>query len=427
MSLWSLVGIITVIVVFNDFVNRLGKGIPILELMLLIAGLQWIIGPIIEYNFPTNHYKYYMYVEEPAYMGFVVPAYLAFVVAVILCVRPYRSFSISVSKFRDYKDYGLIIFITGFVFDLISGSLPGSLGFFAFLVGNFKFAGAIILFFSEDKQLKYAFYGALVLLLFRAIQAAMFHDFVLWTVFFYMFWAIKYKPSKTQIYLTILIGVFSLSTLQTIKSAYRSEVWNGYRGNKVELFTSLFVDAVLYNESASAELSGEENNVRLNQGWIISAIMDEIPERTAFQNGTTIQEAITASILPRFLNPDKKEAGGRENFMKFTGLYLSPNASMGISIVGEAYVNFGEFGGILFMGIWGLFLGLSWIFLLKVLKINLLFLAFLPLIFLQVVKAETELVVVLNHLIKASIVVFLFFWVARIALNWNFKTEQSSV
>ena len=96
---------------------------------------------------------------------------------------------------------------------------------------------------------------------------------------------------------------------------------------------------------------------------------------------------------------------------------------MGISIVGEAYGNFNRFGGIIFMGIWGYFLAMYWRFLFKGLQNNVLLLAFLPIVFLQVIKAETELVVVLNHLIKATIVVYLFFWAAKAFLNWNLKDD----
>ena len=96
---------------------------------------------------------------------------------------------------------------------------------------------------------------------------------------------------------------------------------------------------------------------------------------------------------------------------------------MGISILGEAYGNFNRFGGIIFMGIWGYFLAMYWRFLFKGLHNNVLLLAFLPIVFLQVIKAETELVVVLNHLIKATIVVYLFFWAAKALLNWNFKDD----
>lgn len=426
MEFWSLIGLLATLFVGFRFVLQLGKSLPVLELMLLLAGLQWIIGPLIEYNSPSLHYKYFMYVPQRTYMEFIAPAYAVFVVVVLLGIRNYNTLLISITDLKAFKNYGIAIFLIGVFFDLISSRLPGTLGFFVFIVANFKFAGALILFFSEDPRLKKIFYGSLVYLFVSALQQAMFHDLILWTVFFYMFWAIKYKPSVRTIALTLLVGALSLTTLQTIKAAYRLQVWNGYDGNKLELFAGLVVDAVLLNGANASELDGELNNVRLNQGWIISAIMDEIPDRVAFLHGETIREAVSASILPRFLNPDKKKAGGQDNFRKFTGLQIGDNTSMGISIIGEAYGNYKVFGGILFMGVWGLFLALFWRFLYKKVQQNLLVLAFLPLIFLQVVKAETELVVVLNHLVKSSIVVFLFFWGTKRFLNWKFTDDKNN-
>ena len=308
-------------------------------------------------------------------------------------------------------------------FDLIGSSLPAGLAFFAFIISNFKFAGAIILFFSDDQRLKPIFYASLVFLLFRAIQSTMFHDFILWTAFFYMFWALQFKPSRQKIVATLLIGAFSLTTLQTMKYAYRQQVWNGYSGSKIELFTGLVVDAILLDGADQELLDGELNKVRLNQGWIISAILDEMPQRTDFLKGETITDALSAAVLPRFLNPNKTKAGGQENFRRFTGLELGEGTSMGISIIGEAYGNYGKNGGVVFMGIWGLFLSVFWNMVFKKTATNIVLLAFLPLLFLQVIKAETELVVVLNHLIKATIVVYLFFWAAKALLNWNLKDD----
>ena len=99
---------------------------------------------------------------------------------------------------------------------------------------------------------------------------------------------------------------------------------------------------------------------------------------------------------------------------------------MGISIIGEAYGNFKIFGGIIFMGLWAFFLVRIWGFLNRRLAKNLILVAFIPLIFLQVIKAETELVVVLNHLIKSMIVVFGFFWATQRFLNWNLHIETSN-
>ena len=423
MDLWTTIGVILSGLIALRFISQLGKSLPILELMLFIAAAQWIIGPLIEYNTPSLHYKYFMYVDQQRYMSYVVPAFGAFALAVLLGISSLKDSTIPLDRLKHFKEYGITIFVIGVFFDLIGSSLPAGLAFFAFIISNFKFAGAIILFFSDDQRLKPIFYASLVFLLFRAIQSTMFHDFILWTAFFYMFWALQFKPSRQKIVATLLIGAFSLTTLQTMKYAYRQQVWNGYSGSKIELFTGLVVDAILLDGADQELLDGELNKVRLNQGWIISAIIDEMPQRTDFLKGETITDALSAAVLPRFLNPNKTKAGGQENFRRFTGLELGEGTSMGISIIGEAYGNYGKNGGVIFMGIWGLFLSVFWNMVFKKTATNIVLLAFLPLLFLQVIKAETELVVVLNHLIKATIVVYLFFWAAKALLNWNLKDD----
>ncbi len=83
---------------------------------------------------------------------------------------------------------------------------------------------------------------------------------------------------------------------------------------------------------------------------------------------------------------------------------------MNLSLVGEGYANFGAGGGIAFMFVVGLFYnwGLALIFRLARKYPSLIF--WIPLIFLQVIKAETDLITVLNHLVKASIVTAGVFW-----------------
>ncbi len=423
MGFWSYIGILLVIFSAYKFLIRLGKALPVLELMLLIAGLQWIVGPLIEYASPSLHYKYYMYVEQTQYMGFVVPAFGIFVLFVLVLIKKTALFNFQLGRLENYSNYGLVIFIIGVFFDVFGGFLPGALGFVGFILSNFKFVGAIILYYSQSKKLKKIFYVAILYLLITSISKALFHDFILWSVFFYMFWSLKNKPSIPVILTTIIAGALLALTLQTVKSAFRAEVWNDYSGNKIELFIGLMIDSVLASDTDVSQIDGDgvDSNVRLNQGWIISATLDHIPSNQNYFNGATIKDAIFASILPRFLNPNKTKAGGQENFRKFTGLELSQGTSMGISIVGEAYGNFAHVGGILFMGIWGFFLGKVWLFLYNQIRKNILIIAFIPLIFLQVIKAETELVVVLNHLVKSLIVVFLFIWFAKKYLKWDFN------
>jgi hypothetical protein len=421
---WSYIGIAMVLYVAYTFVKRLGKTVPVLELMLLIAGAQWIIGPLIEYASPGLHWKYYMYVEQPTYMAFVVPAYTVFTVAVLAVIKKTAHIDLKIDALKDYSNYGVIIFVIGMVFDVFGSFLPGPLGFFGFILSNFKYIGAIILFYSENKTLKKLFYFTIAYLLLTSILRGLFHDFLLWSTFFFMFWALKHKPSVPSILGIFLAGALFATTLQTVKAAYRLAVAGNFSGNKIELFGALMVGAFLADETSTAQLDdGTDNNVRLNQGWIISAVMDQIPRNETYLNGESIADAVLASIFPRFLNPNKAKAGGQENFRRFTGLQISAGTSMGISILGEAYGNFAIFGGIVFMGVWGFFLGRIWLFLFKKIKGNRIFIAFIPLIFLQVIKAETELVVVLNHLIKSMLVVLLFMWFAKHYLKWNFEND----
>ena len=183
-----------------------------------------------------------------------------------------------------------------------------------------------------------------------------------------------------------------------------------------ELFFQI-LNENLSNDLLFDDYSISQLNVRLNQGWHISSVMSNVPSFEPFANGKTIINGIYSSFLPRFLIPDKKIAGGRENFLKYTGEQLGESTSMGISLIGEGYANFGELGGAVFMFIWGVFLLLYWRKLFKLNSNHPIIVFFIPLLFLQVVKAETEFLVVFNHIVKASFTVWLFFIICRRFLN----------
>jgi len=146
---------------------------------------------------------------------------------------------------------------------------------------------------------------------------------------------------------------------------------------------------------------------RINQGWIVARIMRYTPYFEPFAGGETILTGIRASLIPRFLDTDKLKAGGRDNFTRFTGKLISETTSMGLSPLGEAYANFGINGGILFLFLLGLFYNFYIFMILRLSDKYPSLVLWIPLLFLQVVKAETDFVVVLNHLVKASMVVAL--------------------
>lgn len=427
MNLVSIIGIGLVVYVAFSFVKALGKRLPVLELMTLVAGLQWIIGPAIEYQATSHHYKYYMYVEEAVYMGYVVPAYGIFAFIILYALRKGPVLNITMDTFHEFAPYGKYILLVGVIADFAGGVVPAGLKFVFFLLSNFKYAGALILLFSTKKWDRYLFYAALVYLFFASIRSGFFHELLLYGVFFYMFWAYKIRPNIKLNVLIIAFGMFAATVIQGVKANYREIISGGYEGSYVNLFFSSVGERLSAEEEVTGFEEEENLNVRLNQGWIISAIMEHTPRMEPYADGSTVSEAVFASALPRFLNPNKAIAGGVENFEKFTGLPLGENTSMGMSIVGEAYANFGVGGGILFMAIWALVLIKFWFLILKQVAKNQLLLFFVPLMFLQVIKAETELVVVLNHLVKSLILIFIFFWISKKFVFKNFGDDKESM
>ena len=134
--------------------------------------------------------------------------------------------------------------------------------------------------------------------------------------------------------------------------------------------------------------------------------MNYIPAQKPFAEGKTVKEAIVASIFPRFLMPNKAISGGVENMKDYAGIQLGKGTSMDIGQIGEAYANYGIYGGIVFMFLLGLLLNwvLNFIEKKQLRYPDLIF--WMPFIFLQIVKAESSLVTILNHLVKASIIVW---------------------
>jgi hypothetical protein len=135
-----------------------------------------------------------------------------------------------------------------------------------------------------------------------------------------------------------------------------------------------------------------------------------MPKKYDFVKGETIETALYAGLLPRVLAPKKAVAGGRANFERFTGTELPETTSMDISLAGEGYANFGVWGGIVFLFFVGVFYN---VIITKVIAISKKYptlVLWLPVLFFQVIKAETDFATVFNHFTKAAMVAFMIFW-----------------
>lgn len=409
----TAVGLAFTLFIFTYVFQSWSKSIFIKELFVLLAALQWIVGPAFAYIAGNTHFKYYMYVDQETYMGIVVPALILFFLGLNVISEKEEFNDSTINKVQQVMvtqtELVWVLFVVGILMPFLSGFIPSSLGFVAFLLGNLKFIAVIIAFINQQRLKWVMLVIALGLGFYSAVTSTVFHDFILWSAMIAMFLFFHQPLGMLRKGLIVIVGALSLFIIQSVKSDLRG----GALANEENVFLGfggLIAEELNSTDKTFEEKAADAINIRLNQGWIISKVFEHVPKHEPFAGGESIEEAFYNSLLPRFLNPSKKKAGGQENFARFTGFYLRTGTSMGVSVIGEAYANYGRNGTFMFMFVFGLLIAVLYRILTNLAIHQPTIWLWLPLIFLQAVKAETELYVVLNFMFKGSILVFVIFY-----------------
>ncbi|NDK54519.1 hypothetical protein [Pontibacter fetidus] len=406
-----------------NFLTELGKTIAIRSLTLLIATIQWILGPYLSYNFLDSFDYYFMPVPQKDYFALAIPGILLFAIGLYTIKDHYlnenRIFLNLKAYLKDKHSLGLYLIFFGVILTYIGPLFPTALAFFFYLLANLKYIGAFYLLFSERRDKFIYIGGVLIILVLDAFAFTMFHDLLLWLGFLFLLFALSYRPSVLTKFLIVCMGGLLAFGLQAIKGDYRNAVWGGLVTEditKVDVLESSFSKRI-----SEQGLFSERNNkhfiYRINQGWIVGHTMLHTPSKEPFANGETITNGLVATLLPRFIAADKATSGGREYFEKYTGLLLVKGTSMDLSPLGEAYANFATIGGAIFMFILGLFYALVLSLISKWSIATPSLILWIPLIFQQAIKAESDITTGLNHITKASLVVFLVYWISNKIFN----------
>jgi hypothetical protein len=403
---WSLASYALFYFLFIKFVLDLGSEISIRNIIAIIAVLQYLVGASLGYQY--NEFiasSYRMAVDRDTYFSFVLPATVAYLIGVYFPVVQHK-ISTTIEEESFYYQKGVLLIVVGFIAEYMP-----FLGFVGYLLAGLKYIGAFYLFASSHRTKYYwisLVFGYLFLV--KTLGSGMFHEFILWGGFLVMMYYLLNPGTFGKRLITIGLGFLAIFLIQLVKPDYRAlQNTTGLQENKFSLFTDILKKKISGNDSWFSQKTIANNVIRLNQGWIVAKVMHNIPTNRPFADGESIKESIIASFLPRFINSDKAIAGGRLNMQRYAGITLNKNTSMDIGQIGEAYANYDVTGGIIFMFILGFIFNLVLAFMSrKSIEIpDLIF--WLPLLFLQVVKSETSLVTILNHLVKASALVWFLF------------------
>lgn len=412
----SAIGLAVSAGVFVKFVQDLGKRIEIRDLIAFLALMQWIVGPVLAYNVLPYDSLYYMAVPEEEYMNYVVPACIALLTGMYFPFTDERVIDLEdinkITIFLNDKKYlGYLIAFIGIAAGFAGEYLPKSLSFLFFLLSGLQFVGVYLILFTDSKFKWPAFFLIMGMSISSSVLMGMFGELVLWMMFSLLIISLVLKIPMVGKVAFLAFGMIMILVIQSTKQEYRMATWYA----ESELSNSQIYKQVLMskleNPSDLIDVSSMQNmGARLNQGWIIARILNHMPDNYEFVKGETIETALYAGLLPRVLAPKKAVAGGRANFERFTGTELPETTSMDISLVGEGYANYGKLGGIVFLLFIGFFY--NWIIIqtIVIAKTYPTVILWLPILFFQVVKAETDFATVFNHFTKAAMVAFMVFW-----------------
>ena len=156
--------------------------------------------------------------------------------------------------------------------------------------------------------------------------------------------------------------------------------------------------------------------IRINQGWLVAMTMKRVPAKFDFAYGETIWQSVAAAFLPRFIWPEKPNAGGKANLKRFWG-YDLVGFSMNIGPFGEAYANFDVLGGIVYMFFYGLFFNFMLTSILKFAEKRPTIVLWLPFLFYYSITVETDLLTTMSSLVKGLIFMWIIFKIYHIAFR----------
>jgi hypothetical protein len=402
---------------------------PFRWLIILVASLQWGVAPTIAYaTNPFAHYRYFMYVDAENYFSVAAPGIFALAVGLFVAVGRQETPSLHYALervealVRKRPRLPLMLLAAGFGATALGLALPASLSFVAYLLTQLKFAGILLLLMSGRPDRFFWISWVFVLLLVEAAASSMFHTIFLWSAVIGIFTAWRYRvPAWSRIGLIALVA-FSGFIIQSMKHEYRAQAWQGGEGGS-GIFIDMALDRMANMLEGVADIDGALQSalIRVNQGWIISAVIGHTPAVEPYAEGETVKDAMLATFLPRYLMPSKAEAGGAENFSRFTGLDLGRSTSMNISILGEAYANFGATGGAVFLFLFGVGISLVLRFASVIFRSWPFFVVLMPITMMQAIKAETDLVTVMNYVFKAAILMLL---IAYVVQRWLWRAPR---
>ena len=415
LSYWLVLEFAFLIFLLADFKKTIAFAFPtgsIIAISFFVSNVFALsILQLLEGSNLTLGTPFYLVVPIADYVPFAFIAAQLFFMGYQLVSKPQAQwlyFLHNIQHSLRLQDINVLIVI-GFAASLLNLLHIAAIDQLTHVLSNFTTCGFFaIALYKKSFTNKYLILG-LMLQLFIVVRSSMFGVFMVYLVFFALMLLLLFRDKGFRLnwvamLVLLFVGVVFLAFSQNTKTSYREEVWAGSQDASVNNFISAATEA-----SVAKTITDKEYYLpivyRLNQAWLVSSTMIKVPYAEPFAGGGTIVRSCIDAIVPRFLNPDKEKAGGKEKIKKYTYLKLTESTSMNIGLLGEGYVNFGKWGAPIVIFLYGLLIGfLEKKILVYSFKKPIILLLF-PVFFELVLTSETDFLIIINGMVKNTIIV----------------------
>jgi hypothetical protein len=425
-----------------SILDKLGRGIVLRESIATLYIFTCLDMPMLGYrvyNFQnplSRAFKKYMLVPETDYFNLALPAISGFCMMLSIPMRSEGSsdegdtLKVTFEKCRRIlvhdQAVGMAIMFIGILSLILNELLPVSLQYIGIILFFTSFAGMLYVKYTEDLPYRNVILFIFVLfLILNGILIGMFTivAYMGITIFSYFFMGSKVSLGRKISF--FLFAIFFVVVLQNTKTTYRKMIRNAeIRDNKAATFAVLFFENLQQGSAFFEERNFFLIYTRMNQGNIVTQVMQRIPVIQPFDDGKYLFKTILSSFVPRFLWPDKPEAGGRFNMQYYAGKKMNMVTSMNVGPLGEAYGSFGTRQAILFMVLLGLFIRWVYGIVFRISRKTPLLVLWLPVMFYQITySAETDTLQILNSFIKTTFFIWILY---RFLPRWFGKSERTA-
>jgi hypothetical protein len=347
-----------------------------------------------------------------------------------LDISPLKAISFK-TLFRIYL--GTVLFDVLFEGKLFAFPGLSQVGFFISLL-PYVAAFLVIVYVLYYKENRWALY---IIILFEVAKGFIGYFSSFKTIFFVIIMASivlqggKFNYKLALRYLPFLAVLIVLILFwQSIKGDYREALNKGQHSQSVDISMSerynLLKEDLEQTTFANLLASVEMTMDRVSYTELFGDVLDNVPKRVPYENGSLLIKAVTNTLVPRIFDKSKGELDDSKDTRYYSGVHVATGeegVSIGMGYISYMYIDFG-YGAILEAFIIGLIIGFIIRVFINKFGSNIITLAFLIPIMLSIMFVETSLPKTIGWIVSNSILSYI---CAKIYLRHYFGKSYQEV